>query len=180
MTAICAVVHDDKVWMGGDSAGVAGHSLIPRSDPKVFINGPFVMGFTSSFRMGQLLRWSFTVPSRVEDVSDEQYMMTTFIDAVRTCLKNGGYARKESEAEVGGFFLVGYKGQIWQVEQDYQVGMAHVPYAAVGSGDQLCLGALFATEDLIKDPEQRIKVALDAAERFNAGVRGPYVVIKEP
>jgi len=36
MTAICAVVHDDKVWMGGDSAGVAGYSLIPRSDPKVF------------------------------------------------------------------------------------------------------------------------------------------------
>ena len=50
MTAIAAIVQDNVVYIGGDSAGVGGYSLEVRKDPKVFITGPFVMGFTTSFR----------------------------------------------------------------------------------------------------------------------------------
>ena len=40
------------------------------------------------------------------------------------------------------------------------------------------LGALFATQGQ-DDPRERVLTALRAAERFNAGVRGPFHVLSE-
>ncbi len=102
-------------------------------------------------------------------------MVTTFIDAVRACLKHGGWARKDSEREEGGTFLVGVRGQLFAVYDDYQVGKAADGFAAVGSGSQIALGALYATAGTGMKPKKRVEVALHAAERFSAGVRGPFV-----
>jgi len=62
MTCIVGIQHDGRVYIGGDSAGVAGYSITSRADAKVFTVGPYVMGFTSSFRMGQLLRYGLKAP----------------------------------------------------------------------------------------------------------------------
>ena len=182
MTAICAVVHDKKVWMGGDSAAadVSTLSLSLRRAPKVFVNGPFVMGFTDSFRMGQLLQHGFSQPDRVSGTSDEKYMATSFVDGVRSCLKAGGYARRENEVESGGTFLVGYHGRIFEVHSDYQVGESLADFDAVGSGFELCLGALHATEEMVMEPGVRLVLALRAAERFSMGVRSPFTIAREP
>jgi hypothetical protein len=51
MTCIVGLVDGGRVWLGGDSAGVSGWDLTVRADRKVFRNGPYVMGFTTSFRM---------------------------------------------------------------------------------------------------------------------------------
>lgn len=179
MTAIAALVHEGKVWIGADSAGVSGMDLAQRSDSKVFKNRDMVMGFTSSFRMGQLLRWAFDRPDQEPDDSDEKYMSTAFVDGVRACLKTGGFAKKENEVESGGTFLVGWRGRIWEVHGDYQVGAPLAGFSAVGCGDALCLGALHATPATM-DPAERLTVALSAAERFSAGVRSPFRIMREP
>lgn len=180
MTAVCAVVHEGKVHMGADRAGVSGLGLAVRRDEKVFVSGPMVMGFTTSFRMGQLLRWTFTAPTQPEGVSDERYMSGVFVDAVRDCLKVGGFAKRENEVEQGGNFLVGYHGRIWEVSSDYQVGELVDPYNAVGCGYELCLGSLHTTREFDLDPDVRLLMALESAERFSAGVRGPFVLVREP
>ena len=51
-----------KVTIGGDSAGVAGLDITIRKDEKVFKVDNFIIGCTSSFRMIQLLRFSFKPP----------------------------------------------------------------------------------------------------------------------
>ena len=177
MTAIAGLVHEGKVYIGGDSAGVAGLDLHLRADPKVFTVGEFVIGYTSSFRMGQLLRFAFTPPFHKPDVDAYRYMVTEWVDAVRQCFKNGGYATTKDGAEVGGTFLVGYRGRLFFIGNDYQVGEVADGFSAVGCGDNQCLGALYATKDAKMKPEARIELALSAAERFSAGVRGPFVVV---
>jgi hypothetical protein len=174
MTCIVGLVDQGKIYIGGDSAGVGGMSLIVRADEKVFINGDFIMGFTSSFRMGQLLRYSLKPPVHHPDVDLFGYMVTDFIDAVRTCLKTGGFAEKEKEVEKAGTFLVGFKGRLFKVEGDYQVGESGVPYDACGCGEDIALGAMFASPDL--PPEKRILTALEAAEQYSAGVRRPFII----
>lgn len=176
MTCIAGVVKDGHVWIGGDSAGVGGYSLTVRADKKVFRNGDFIFGFTSSFRMGQLLRYSFSPPRRHPDDDVDQYMATTFVNAVRACLAKGGYARNDSGEESGGTFLVGYAGRLFMIADDYQVGESVDGYSAVGCGADLALGALFATPPEMP-PEHRIQIALEASERFSAGVRAPFHVI---
>lgn len=175
MTCIAGWVENDVIWMAGDSAGVGGYSLTLRADQKVFRNGPMIFGFTTSFRMGQLLRYALTVPDHDPRTDVEKYMTTTFIDAVRECLKSRGYAKKQNEVEEGGTFLVGYKGRLFRVCDDYQVGAPVDGYDAVGCGEDVARGALFATGHL--KGHARAEVIMQAAERFSAGVRGPFHVI---
>lgn len=143
MTCIAGVVDRGRVVIGGDSAGCAGWDLTVRADAKVFRNGPYLFGFTGSFRMGQLLRYGFdppTPPALPEDLFG--FLCTRFIDAVRDALKAGGYASKEDERESGGTFLVGVRGRLFRIDSDYQVGESHQPYDAVGCGANVALGYL--------------------------------------
>ncbi|MPN11795.1 hypothetical protein SDC9_159103 [bioreactor metagenome] len=127
--------------------------------------------------MGQLLQYSFKPPKyRLEEKDLHAYMVTDFIDAVRECLKRGGYARIDNGEESGGCFLVGVRGRIFKIESDYQVGESVYPYDAVGCGEKLALGALFIPQDI--EPYKRIMLALQAAEQFSAGVRGPFIILK--
>lgn len=174
MTCIVGLVDNKDVYIGGDSAGVSGNDLTVRTDGKVFHNGPFLFGFTSSFRMGQLLRYAFTPPEHHSDLTDMQYLVTVFVDALRTCFKDGGFATKASEAESGGNFLIAYRGHLYEIHSDYQIEEAADGYNACGCGEHYATGSLFATEG--QEPEKRVKMALRAAERFSAGVRGPFVV----
>ena len=171
MTCIVGLVEKGNVYIGGDSAGVGGYSLTVRADRKVFRNGDFVMGFTTSFRMGQLLHHAFSPPKRHPDTDVDRFMVTDFIDGVRRCLKDGGYAEKHNDAESGGVFLVGYAGRLFRVDNDYQVGEAADGYDAVGCGEDIARGALFASTGKSLD---RLRAALEASERFSAGVRGPF------
>jgi ATP-dependent protease HslVU (ClpYQ) peptidase subunit len=172
MTCIVGTVEDGKVFIGGDSAGVGGYSLTVRADRKVFKNGDFVLGFTSSFRMGQLLHHAFTPPKRHPDTDIDKFMVTDFVNGVRDCLKTGGYAERSNEVETGGIFLVGYAGRLFRIDSDYQVGESADGYDAAGCGEDIARGALYANPS--GKPLDRLKIALEAAERFSAGVRGPY------
>ena len=178
MTCIVGFSTKGKVYIGGDSAGVGGWNLTVRKDQKVFKNGPCIMGFTSSFRMGDLLHYSLTVPERHSDEDVDKWMRTAFIDAVRNCLKMGGYATKEKEAEEGGVFLVGYDGRLFYSDSDYQVGEALDCYDAVGCGEAYAKGAMAAmisAGDIA--PENMIRIALEITERNCAGVRAPFNIV---
>lgn len=176
MTCIVGIAQNGQIVMGGDSAGVAGLDLTIRADPKVFSIGDFTVGYTDSFRFGQLLRFSFVPPSKREDQSDFEYMCTSFIDALRNCLKDGGYARKEGEAETGGTCLVGWRGMLYEIESDYQVGIPINGYDAIGCGAPMARGSLFSTEG--QPLRDRVQMALEAAVEFSAGVRPPFLILE--
>ena len=122
MTCIVGLVDDNKIYMGADSAGVDGYSLTVRKDEKVFINGDFIMGFTSSFRMGQRFRYSFTPPTHNKEIEIYRYMVSEFAESIRKLFKDHGYATIENSSESGGTFLVGYSGRLFQIGDDFQVG----------------------------------------------------------
>lgn len=176
MTAIVALNDGGHIWMGGDSAGVEPSSLrlTVRRDEKVFINGEFIIGGTTSFRMLNLLRYSFKPPEKPIGVNDDYFMNTVFIDSIRQCFRDGGFASKCDERESGGSFIVGFNKQLYIIQEDYQVGIPLDNFAAVGCGDQVCLGSMYSTVG--QNPSNRIITALEAAERHSAGVRGPFVM----
>jgi|ERR1035437_170406 hypothetical protein len=178
MTVIAAVVDKGSVYMGGDSAGVAGLSISIRSDEKVFHNGPFLIGFTSSYRMGQILRYKYQPPKQVYGQDDMSYMCTDFIDSLRGCYAGNGFGKiPDRDNNEGGTFLVGYNGVLYMVAGDFQVGIPAVQYDAVGCSADIALGALHATKG--KKPEDRVKASLEAAATFSAGVAGPFTILKQ-
>lgn len=178
MTCIVAVKRPDGgIVMGADAAGSDGWTMVSLKDPKIFRVGAMLIGYTTSFRMGQLLGYGLALPEHHQDVPVEKYMASSFIDAVRTCLKNGGYAKRENEIESGGTFLVGYRNRIFAVQHDYAVTECGRDFDACGSGFMLAMGSLHATAALGGlEPAHRVKMALSAAEDFCATVRGPMDV----
>jgi len=183
MTCIVGLI-DRKtkdVYIGGDSAGVGNYSIRLRKDPKVFIRGPFIMGFTTSFRMGQLLMSDerFKVRSQKQNETDYEYMVSAFVPAVQKLFEAGGFLEENSKVKRGGTFLVGYKGNLYCIEGDFQVAEHHDEFNACGCGEDYAVGSLYSTSKKKKmKPEEKVLEALEAAEYFSAGVRGPFNILK--
>jgi hypothetical protein len=170
------------VLLAADSAGVnSNFDLSIRTDAKVFRVGHIVIGCTSSFRMMQLLRFNLTVPIHKGGRSMLEWAVADLVPAVRKVLRDGGWSELDKSRESGGCFLVGVRGQLLEVQSDFQGGMVAEDYDAVGCGAPYALGSLFETGRHKAKGERahaaraRAQAALEAATRFSAGVRGPYV-----
>ena len=179
MTCIVGLRQGNKVYIGGDSAGITtGWDLTLRADPKVFTLGEYAIGFTTSFRLGQLVRFRLKPPKPPKSRRRlYPFMVEQFAEATRECLKTGGMATREKEAEQGGTFIVGVHGRLFIVESDYQIVEPSLPFAAVGSGAPYALGSLATSRG---NPLARVRRALSIAEQFSAGVRGPFQVLIAP
>lgn len=175
MTCIIGLIDSGKVYMGADSAAMSGWQLSLRKDSKIIRNGGFLIGLAGSARARQLLQFTWKPPLHDPAKSDWEYMVADVADGIRACLKSGGYAAKDNEHEkFDSVFLIGYHGQLYAIYGDYQVEVEQAAFNAVGCGAEIALGAMYALEGL--SPIKRIQKALEAAERFSAGVRGPFVV----
>lgn len=182
MTCIVGIEHEGTVYIGGDSAGVSGLDVVVRSDEKVFINGPLIMGFTSSFRMGQLLRYAVDVPEQDPRHDDMKYLVVDVMDHIRDCFHEKGFLAKEDNVETGGVFLMGYKGRLYWVGSDFQVGRHLDGYAACGCGENYAMGVLhyLSRAKPKMSPEDKIKAALEAAAYHSGGVLEPYTILHLP
>jgi hypothetical protein len=110
-------------------------------------------------------------------------MRTKFVESVKEAFQEHGYGKFGSSApedgDEGGVFIITVQGsgRIFVMDTDYHIGEADVPYMAEGSGQQLALGSLYST-GLIKTPRKRVRMALEAAAKFNMAVRGPFTIIE--
>ena len=102
MTAIVGLVQDGSVYIGADSAGVYGMSLTVRADTKVFRKKKYLFGFTTSFRMGQLIRYAMKLPKPRGDL--DAFMAGTGLSPRRRVISALAAAERFS-AGVRGPFL---------------------------------------------------------------------------
>jgi hypothetical protein len=179
-----AIAQNGTVYLGSDHAASDDKTgwIISRKEPKCFKVGQYGIAFTDSFRMGQILQYSWTPPKYTPTKTNfglDKFMRTKFIDSVKVAFKDNGYGSigSSSEEDTGGIFIVGLEGRIFTIDEDFHVGEAVVNYMAEGSGGQIALGALHATKNQ-KNPKLRLKVALEAATEFNMAVAAPYTYIQ--
>jgi ATP-dependent protease HslVU (ClpYQ) peptidase subunit len=182
MTCVVAMISDDTVYMGADSAGSNGWGYHIRKDPKVFYNGDFLIGFTTSFRMGQLLMFNKLPEVKLKHEKDMfKFMVKHFVPAIRNLFEAGGFSKIESNRDEGGEFLVGYGGRIFRIYGDFQVSETVNNYDAVGCGEYAAIAAL-RTLEMSKSklsPSKSIKMALKCAESIHEGVKGPFLILPE-
>lgn len=181
MTCIVAVVSAGIVYMGADSLGSNGWSGFHIGNPKCFTTGEFLIGCTSTFRSIDLLRYTLDVPKVHPDTEEDadRYMRTVFINAVRDCFRDNGAITTHNEVESGSNFLVGYRGVLYEVQDDFSVlNMPHYG-SSVGSGFDAARGSLFTTKDLVMSAHERLDAALCAAAEVKISVRGPFVFLDD-
>lgn len=181
MTCIVGLISGDKVWVGGDSCASDPDEKVIRKDPKVFINGPFLIGYAGSYRFGQILRFKFTPPPQEDGMDDYEYLVTAWMDSLRETCKDAGLTKVENNEETlpDCSALVGFNGRLYVLDSDLQVGEPSADYYAIGIGAGVSLGALFALTASSKTtpPKKRVQMALEASAAYAVGVEAPFVIL---
>ena len=173
MTCVVAIEHDGQIVMGGDAASTDADTLSQSTyiAPKVFRRREFLVGFSTSFRMGQILQFEWTPPAHRTGLSNNQFLVSRVIPTLRAVFKKNCFSLEEA----GGAFLLGYRSDLFQIEIDYHVARSTRGYAAVGSGADVALGVCWATGGM--EPSERVLTALEASRAHNATVRPPFTII---
>lgn len=175
MTCIAAIADGGQVFMGADTAASYEDDTrsVSRADEKIFWKGPLLIGFCGSFRMAQVIRYCFTPPPLPKKSGDiTGYLAGKFSQALRKALESAGLLASGEVVELPGNLLIGYKGQIYEIDSDLGVGTYRDPFVSIGTGAVYAQGSLYSTAG--QAPQDRLRIALEAAERFDAGVRSPF------
>lgn len=173
MTCIIGLKHGNSIYIAGDSGASTAWDMRPTSVPKVFISGSFIIGYSTSFRVGQLLQYQFSPPEKLTSQTDEQYMVVSVVEHMRHILRDGGAITTENGKEIGAFVLIGYGGNLYKIQSDYSCMMYPSEFDAIGSGEDFALAAMEALENL--EPEQRLTRSLEITAKYSNYVSAPFV-----
>lgn len=187
MTCIVGLVDkpNQRVYVGGDSAGSNYHSISTRLDTKVFKIDGLIFGFTTSFRYGQILRHKMRVPTYEIGEHPDEYMYRLVTEYLNV-LTEEQWIRKDEPRPEGGHILIGwnrplrdgsFEPLLYNVQGDCAYGRVADGYDACGSGCSTAVGALFASKDMDMTPKDRVKQALNAASYHTPFVRAPYKIL---
>jgi len=182
MTCIAGICQDRKVWIGADTASAAGWRVRSTWLSKVFQVGEYLIGYTSSFRMGQILQYHLEVKPQADadgQHDDLRHLVADFVPSARDCLEQHWYSEIKTKQEPGGTFLLGYRGRLYRVDSDFQIVPSRDNFDACGCGEDYALATLKTMHDLLPNirPPEQIYMALKTAEHFSGGVKGPFDVL---
>jgi hypothetical protein len=161
--------------MGGDS-GISCSGIIgTKAGGKVYRKGEFLMGGSGYTRAHDVLRYVFEPPPPTEDL--DAYMTRDFTAEMRKVLGDAGRVAEDDAgfSTFGSRLLVGVRGRLYEIDPAFAVHCDSCAYNAIGSGCEIALGVMYATEG--RKPEDRIRLALEASEKWTTDVRGPFTVL---
>lgn len=153
MTAIVAFKRNGKVFLAGDRMGSNGYNKQVVNAPKIFSVGEDLhFGYTHSFYMGQLLQHTFVPPSKDDRDTDDRYLFTKVVPALKSMFEDNDFGRKKSdkynEPELGTFLMV-YKTRIFVFQGNSSI--LEYNYAGVGCGGDDVITSINTALDLLDD-----------------------------
>jgi len=155
MTCIAGLVTSKGVaFMAGDSAASDDRVTVLMAEPKVRDFECVLVGYAGSILAGR--------------------KMFAAIDALTTWEDIAGFVERETQDKTykGTSFMVIQSQRIYEIEEGTRIEHLR-PYAAIGSGVEVALGALFTRHDSLDD----VVNAIDAAATFTPNVRTPAIVV---
>jgi hypothetical protein len=159
--------------MAGDKLGSNGHTKTISQRPKIFKNEDFLIGYTTSFRMGQLLEFTWSPPEKRLSQTEDNYIYTTVIDSIKNTLTSDGFAKEDK----GGEFLFGYKGKLYHMQSDFAIFEIE-DYTACGCGADMAKATIYTLDNvtLAEDlsVEGQLALAIESAASTMTGVSVDY------
>lgn len=169
MSCVVALREGRRAWIGGDSAlsetGAGDSGQITIRTPKVIKLGCYLVGRCGASSFDSVIE-RLTWPKR----HSRRWLFHGL----------GRQARKLARAEgivLDGEALIVNAHGLWLLDDELSVSEPLDPFASVGSGCYVALGALHATKTTRLAPGHRIRLALSAAAHFDSYVRPPFTVL---
>ncbi|EOR9074223.1 hypothetical protein FOI42_RS03815 [Escherichia coli] len=165
MTCIIAYTDGNTSFIAGDKLGSNGFTKAIQTEPKVFekefikidesglnrTKEVMAMGYTSSFRMGQLLTYKLDLPEQQSNQTFSQYLVLEVIPRIRTLFKEEWGARDTTQDVGGGQFIILHNHTIYEVQEDFSVLQPKTQITSVGSGTYHAIAAMQAYIEVQKE-----------------------------
>ena len=171
MSTVIGIVQDGKVWMGSDSFATTedGVKRNMNSVKKIFTNGPYLIGFIGSVRVGQVIMPKFfTPPDDIWNFPDELIKQLES----KNCLAVN--SETQTSVQESNFLIATHDGRLFEILCDFQLNEI-TDYTAIGSGTHFAYGSLYTTRNM-KDPRKRMKIALETASFFDTSTGPPFCI----
>ena len=175
-TCIVAVKDRGVVHFGADSLVSSEYNKFTSAQTKLVRLGDLLVGVCGSIRVYNVVACDVTPPTRTDNKSsDYRYIVSSLVPELRERLRAAGALMTENGFDsIEAHLLIGYRGNIYWIDDEFQVIQPDADYWAAGSGREYALGSLYSSRTL-GDPRQRIQLALEAASAFVPSVAAPYV-----
>lgn len=153
---------------------------MPKGQSKIVDVDGILIASAGDVRGCNILEHGLKIP-KVTAKSDEHFITSYFIPAVRQAFSDAGYEKTSDgisshETE----FLVAYRGRIYEIDCDYSWIQDSRNIYTLGSGGNIALGVLATlVGDTITRTEARkwAHQALDITSQYNADTAGPFHVV---
>ncbi len=143
MTTVAAIQYHDRVELAAD-AKVTSNSTYLGDVDKIFTNGPVTFGCSGLLRAINLLS-AMDIPALGESDYTESWLTNELMPALLARFKdNSSLVVKDGSATHNNSLIVVVRGEAFYVGTDFGWFRAKSGFYAVGSGNELALGALHA------------------------------------
>ena len=184
MTTIIGVQGPSWAVIGYDSRVVddgAGSRIytLTKDSPKIFQNGPYLLGAAGDMRAINILSHVFKppAPGNLKGTRLDKFMATQFLSELKSCFEEASYG-KDGEHESS--ILVVVHGRVYEIGEDYAWCHDETGIYAIGSGSSYALGSLYATLEGKTYSQFKVKTAvkqaLTIAAKLDPGTGAPFFV----
>jgi len=178
MTCIIGIKRDHTVYIGGDKIATDNDGFFHTiKDSKVFYKDSFLFGCSGSFRVTQILKYDFDIPSRDESLTDMEYLVSVFIPALQNKLEERKAVKNSDNGqEIADYFrmIFAYRKNLYSMYFDYQIQQSSDDILASGIGERIALASMKALNNL--HPRKMIEKSLEIVQELNGSVRGPFTI----
>lgn len=91
-------------------------------------------------------------------------------------MDQGATSEEDSTVVMGATFLVGIRGHLYEIGEDWSATRSAEGYNAIGVGSSMALGSLYTTRGWAT-PRKRVLAALEASVAHNPLVSPPFTII---
>ena len=180
MTCIAAIAQDGIVYMAGDSAASEPNAggITTVTSPKIFIKDEYLIGYAGSFRMGKFIQYTVEFPKLPSWAKGgaklDEFMNGTVSPSIRKQVREHELEQSEKE----GFGLViGIRGSIFEVDEEWAAYENIRNYTAIGSGGDIAIGSLYSTNKW-GNAKKRLQTAMEASALYNSYVSAPFTLLE--
>ena len=147
MTVIAAMVHDGRVWMAADSQATDVNGIrwpgIPKVNRLAFDDGGFALVATAGVaQLRQMFAQGIiTVTRGPQEGGEERWAYGIACAYTEACAESRPSLITEEGKAIVGDCLFAHRGRLWALDAHSAIAVER--YAAIGSGAELALGALY-------------------------------------
>ena len=139
MTCVLALKYIDedtsKIVLAANKNGSNGSVY---TKPKIFKNGDFYIGYTTSFYMGRLLQQIWIPPEKKPNQLDDEYLFHDVIKSLHRMFENNDF---DFGAKGDGIFILVYKDRIFEVFSNMSL-LEVDTFSSIGCGSEVMQEAI--------------------------------------